>query len=219
MSETMNKSVSELKLRLQALCQALSEERMEDVEQHLDWLTVLREAQVARELQKLSQVFEMDLDNMVEATGEVAGRHVEMKEASEKLQYVVDETEKAATQTLDIAESLDAELRVLKEELNDAAQQARIEAMLQQLQTLIMAQGYQDLTGQVIRRMIPMMKEMHEIMDKLVRAAGHDLNRLKNQSPEADLMKGAGPSVTSREKQDTAQSQEDVDDLLSALGI
>jgi chemotaxis protein CheZ len=90
-----------------------------------------------------------------------------------------------------------------------------IESMLKRTQDLVMAQEYQDLTGQILKRMIPALAEMNQILETLIKATGAD----KKLQARDDLMKGVGPNVTAKSKQDSVSSQDEVDDLLDSLGM
>ncbi len=211
----MKLSFETLKPRIEALCKAVADGDQAAVELHLDWLTVLREVQVAEQLKELRDLLSVNIETLQQDEG-VLNATSELTDASERLQYVLESTEKAAGETLDLAEAIGEELAALREQVEDIHQE-KIDHMLGQVQALIMAQEYQDLTGQVLKRMIPAMEEMQKILEKLIAAAGHNLEELKKR--DADLMKGVGPNVTKQGKEDAVSSQDEVDDLLDSLGI
>ena len=117
---------------------------------------------------------------------------------------------------MDLAEAIGEELLALRDQVEDVHRE-KIDHLLGQVQALIMAQEYQDLTGQVLKRMIPAMEGMQKILEKLIAAAGHNLEALKKR--DQDLMKGVGPNVTRSGKEDAVSSQDEVDDLLDSLGL
>ncbi|HID01437.1 MAG TPA: hypothetical protein EYP05_08960 [Piscirickettsiaceae bacterium] len=207
----MKLSDQTLKSRIDALCKAVEENDSEAIELHLDWLTVLREVQVAEQLKELRDLLTINIEDerILSATSELT-------DASDRLQYVLESTEKAAEETLDLAETIGEELLALRDQVEDIHRE-KIDHLLGQVQALIMAQEYQDLTGQVLKRMIPAMEGMQKILEKLIAAAGHNLEELKKR--DQDLMKGAGPNVTRSGKEDAVSSQDEVDDLLDSLGL
>ncbi len=211
----MKLSYDMLKPRIEALCKAVAENDQETIELHLDWLTVLREVQVAEQLKELRDLLTVNIETL-QQDGGVLNATSELADASERLQYVLDSTEKAAGETLDLAEAIGEELTALRDQV-DEAQQQKIDHMLGQVQALIMAQEYQDLTGQVLKRMIPAMEEMQKILEKLIAAAGHNLEELKKR--DENLMQGVGPNVTKSAQTDAVSSQDEVDDLLDSLGL
>ncbi|MFT2091375.1 protein phosphatase CheZ [Paraglaciecola sp. 2405UD69-4] len=95
------------------------------------------------------------------------------------------------------------------------------------LTEVLMAQGYQDLTGQVIRRVIELVKEVEDsLVDMLTIFGGLELKD-KEQASEssnisdnkADKVKAEGPILDADSREDVASNQDDVDDLLSSLGF
>ena len=87
---------------------------------------------------------------------------------------------------------------------------------------ILLAQDYQDLTGQVIQKVTKLVREVEENLVRLVAMAGkvdkitgirHEINVQK------DIMSGEGPQIKTEERADVVTNQDDVDDLLSSLGF
>ena len=77
------------------------------------------------------------------------------------------------------------------------------------LSDVLIAQGFQDITGQIIRRIVKLVAELEQYLsDSAVPAAA---------SSEA-MRQGQGPAVTGLDA-DALQHQQDVDDLLGQLGL
>jgi len=90
----------------------------------------------------------------------------------------------------------------------------------QHLNEIMLAQSYQDLTGQVLNRIKIVMGAFERNLLELVMRSGQDLEAIPARNEEEkDLMHGVGPNVTKSAKKDSAQSQDEVDDLLSDLGF
>jgi chemotaxis protein CheZ len=178
----------------------------------------------------------------------------EIPDARSRLVYVIEETEKAANATMDaveksmpLAESLNERLtKVMPEwqklmgrqiELGEfkslcieldklLADAANDSATLNSLLTeILMAQGYQDLTGQVIRRVIELVKEVEDSLISMLTAFGDvgDNQQVKDKAQtskkETDTVKAEGPIIDADSRDDVASGQDDVDDLLSSLGF
>ncbi|KTS28075.1 protein phosphatase CheZ [Pantoea stewartii] len=79
----------------------------------------------------------------------------------------------------------------------------------QQLQAVMMAQGFQDLTGQIIQRMTKMLNELEVHLVQVLRDNVHAQPVAKVASPPAAAQPSESPSA----------SQDDVDDLLASLGL
>jgi chemotaxis protein CheZ len=97
------------------------------------------------------------------------------------------------------------------------------------LNDILLAQDYQDLTGQVIKRVTQLVTEVESNLLKLVlmasqvdRFAGieHDQEVFRKQKEQEKLhSKGEGPQIHADKREDVVSGQDDVDDLLSSLGF
>lgn len=182
----------------------------------------------------------------------------QIADATERLNYVVTMTEKAANRTMDLveqsaplvndlsdeAQSLSAEWgRFMRREMGAEGFRElakRIELFLARserdssklsahLNDILLAQDYQDLTGQVIKRVTQLVTEVESNLLKLVlmasqvdRFAGiqHDHEVLRaEQEKLKEPSRGEGPQIHADKRDDVASSQDDVDDLLSSLGF
>jgi len=91
---------------------------------------------------------------------------------------------------------------------------ADAELLRRNLADVLLAQGYQDLTGQIIRSVMKLVEELE--------AALTDLSRISGDVGEHVSMgesHGHGPAVPGVTKGEVASGQTDVDALLSGLGM
>lgn len=175
-----------------------------------------------------------------------------MSDASDRLSYVVEMTSKAANRTMDLVEDAMPRANAMCEQaraLRDDWQRLRrremepaefrelygridcffetmaddADRMYGNLSEILLAQDFQDLTGQVIQKVTALVKEVEENLLSLVVMASHvdqltgtihDIKE-KESSPE----KGEGPQIRATERSDVVSGQDDVDDLLSSLGF
>ena len=160
----------------------------------------------------------------------------QMPDARERLRYVVDKTEEAADRTLTAVEHmipmsdnmvltagvLRVAMRDGREDLN-----AQMHAFLDvvesdgrklrsSLSDVLMAQEYQDLTGQVIKRTIDLVGQVEEKLVELVSACGVVASGGSLTAPAAGAT-SFGPAV--REDDSVVSRQADVDELLANLGF
>jgi chemotaxis protein CheZ len=85
-----------------------------------------------------------------------------------------------------------------------------------QLTEIMMAQDFQDLTGQVIKRVVEMAQMVEsQLLAVLIETAPED--KKPGRSKDEGLMNG--PVVSSAGRDDVVTSQEQVDDLLESLGF
>lgn len=204
---------------------------------------------LTRSLHESIRNFQIDAHNheQVEALSK-------MTDASDRLGYVVEMTSKAANRTLDLVEDTlpmasrikdDAEAirgewaRLRRREMKPAEFRelyCRIDRFLDRLSgdsdkvygslsEILMAQDFQDLTGQVIQKVTNLVKEVEDSLVRLmVMASSVDrisgiVHELDADQPEKDINKGEGPQMRAATRADTVSSQDDVDDLLSSLGF
>ncbi len=178
----------------------------------------------------------------------------EMTDATDRLDYVIKLTEKAANKTLDLVEEsipvvdeLRQEAIDLKSEWGRLVQREmtpdefrtlywRLDKYFKNLDVgtnklsgymteILMAQDFQDLTGQVINKVTGLVKEVETSLVGLVSMASQveSITGIVTKGEDLKLaadkdMKGHGPQVKT-EKEDVMNDQDDVDDLLSSLGF
>lgn len=145
----------------------------------------------------------------------------DIPDATERLQYVLDTIEEASNKTLTSAEnSLAIVEKIEDQEANNDSIQALLKELTSELNDIMLAQSFQDLTGQVLNRVILIITSLEQSLIALIEKAGHDFNTIPDrQHNNADLEKGVGPNVTQNAKKDAVSGQDDIDDLLADLGI
>ena len=172
----------------------------------------------------------------------------EIPDAAERLRYVITTTEQAANTTLGavedslpLADSLRSDarhladqwerfnsrqlsvddFRELSHELSQflSVTQANSEALHNKLSEVLMAQSYQDITGQIIRKVIDLVKDVEGKLVELVRISGGRGKCAEQGETGAADTSVQGPVVPGVDKGDVVANQDDVDDLLSSLGF
>lgn len=187
---------------------------------------------------------------------EAHAKDCEFNDASNRLNYVMELTQNAAEKTMDMVEAsapismdLAQEASSLKNEWSRLRKREmsadefrelykRVDVFFDQmdtstnklnenLQNIILEQGFQDLTGQVLKKVISLVTEVEENLVSLVRIAGQveevvgiepEEKGDSNDTKQADL-KGEGPQIKAQERDDVVNGQDEVDDLLSSLGF
>ena len=87
------------------------------------------------------------------------------------------------------------------------------------LTDILMAQDYQDLTGQIIRRVIELVHEVEDRLVEILKAFGMEQDANTVIDDKKDALKPEGPIINPEQRNDVVESQDDVDDLLSSLGF
>tara|TARA_R110001592_G_scaffold138511_5_gene357785 strand:- start:94519 stop:95295 length:777 start_codon:yes stop_codon:yes gene_type:complete len=174
-----------------------------------------------------------------------------IEDASDRLTYVVEMTNKAANKTLDLVEEtmpyasgISSEAQQLKEDWSRLQrkemkpEEFRIltatmgvflaklcddsDKVYANLSEILLAQDFQDLTGQVIKRVIGLVKDVEVSLVDLVRMAGKvdeltgTVHKIEKQETGIE---GEGPQLHADTRDDLVSGQDDVDDLLSSLGF
>lgn len=177
-----------------------------------------------------------------------------MEDAKDRLEYVIRLTENAANKTMDMVEDtvpVSKELRetamnlkgdwerlmrreLSAEEFRSLYKQidnfldfagSRATNIEDNLTSILMAQDYQDLTGQVIKKLIKLVHEVEGSLVCLVKMASkiETITGIQyepgTEIPEKEEEYLEGPIINADGRDDVVQSQDDVDDLLSSLGF
>ncbi len=90
------------------------------------------------------------------------------------------------------------------------------------LNDIMMAQDFQDLTGQIITRVIELVEEVEGNLVELVRLTGTKFSNTEEKDAGKDKkpdIEAAGPAIPGVGKSDLVSGQDEVDDLLSSLGF
>jgi chemotaxis protein CheZ len=173
----------------------------------------------------------------------------DIPDAKERLNYVISRTEEAANKTMDAVESifpavddiqrqiktvnplwqklmhneLDiGEFKTLCRDIDGLLKSAEKETgQIHSLMTdVLMAQDFQDLTGQVIRKVIDLVREVEESLINMLTVFGLTSEEEKDvYLPKVGDNLVEGPIVDTENRTDVVSDQDDVDDLLSSLGF
>ncbi len=100
---------------------------------------------------------------------------------------------------------------------------ARVDAELirRNLGEMLLTQSFQDLAGQILRGVIALVSELESSLAELVRLSGGEPATATQEKPAAQghQSHGHGPAVPGVTQGEVAAGQQDVDALLSGLGI
>jgi len=218
----------------------------------MDDIASLREMDLFCEMGKLTRELHDSLNNFKLDTKMSGLAENEIPDAKERLNHVITMTEEAADKTLneveaalplsdDIKEcSLELqsrwnqfkdrkltadEFRELSKDLDEFFPKisAGTVTLNAHLNEILMAQGFQDLTGQIIRRVINLVHDVEEGLVDLIKMSGNQaVEKKKEDSKVEDELNtvGEGPIVPGvAHSGETVNGQDDVDDLLSSLGF
>lgn len=200
------------------------------------------------EVVRLTRELQDSLSSFVHDERLIDLAETEVPDAAQRLRYVIAATEEAANTTLGaveasipLADALRSEarhlagqwdrfrsrqppledFRELSSELSNflLVTQANSEALHEKLSDVLLAQGYQDLTGQVIRKVIALVNDVEGKLVELVRLSGHRPRQVTDGATGGQDISPRGPAVPGVDRGDIVTGQDDVDDLLSSLGF
>ncbi len=116
-----------------------------------------------------------------------------------------------------VLQSIDGLLPLMKavEKFLPAAR-SNSELIRRNLADVLLAQGYQDLTGQIIRSVMKLVAELETALANLARLSG---DIVEHATMGENVSAGQGPVVPGVTKGEVASGQTDVDALLSGLGM
>lgn len=211
---------------------------------------------LTRGLHEAIKSFSSDLSGKLAGEGDTSLNTI--SDASDRLAYVIDLTEKTAHQTMDrvdlslnLVDRLDSQSERFKDLLLLVGQlegefaalngvydrtcavkdesEKTIAELRATLTDILVSQGFQDITGQLIRRVITLMTQVEGQLVKLMgmtskveRLSGMRSTLAESdgatQSSKNNEIQAEGPQIRKNDP-NVACNQDDVDDLLSSLGF
>lgn len=213
----------------------------------LDELTKVRESLLYQEIGKLTRELHNSLSSFHVDTHISDLAEKDIPDARERLRYVVSMTDEAANRTLNAVEgaipkcdelggrvsevqnswerllrremSAD-EFRSLSAQLTEYLPQSSndVDEIKNGLNEVLMAQDFQDLTGQIIHRVIDLVEDVENNLVGLIKVAGQKTTAPTYKTEHADITP-TGPAVPGLDDSGRVSGQDEVDDLLSSLGF
>jgi chemotaxis protein CheZ len=153
--------------------------------------------------------------DLVEQSGPLAERTA--REAANLLQTIATFRSSTPGREFEAARSIDGLMPLLRSvEAFLPAARTDSEQVRRNLADVLLAQGYQDLTGQIIRSVMKLVEELESALANLAKLSGDSVEHL---SIGAEPAQQPGPVVPGVTKGEVASGQTDVDALLSGLGM
>lgn len=215
-----------------------------EANQTIDKLINIRESQLFQQVGKLTRELHNSIGDCIESDNISSIASEDMINAKERLNYVIEKTEESANRTINaiestmpISEQLEQEAKQMSTDWEKFKRREmtaegfreltkRITTFLesvtqhstnihQNVTDILMAQEYQDLTGQTIKQVIDIVERVENSLVDLIKCQGFGECEI---DPEQRDIKAEGPQIDST-KNNVVASQDDVDDLLSSLGF
>ncbi|MCW9031412.1 MAG: protein phosphatase CheZ [Gammaproteobacteria bacterium] len=230
--------------RVRDLLACMQKGNEEDAIEIIDELTTIRETELYQDMGKLTRELHDAISNfgMDDSINIMAEQSI--PDARERLKYVISKTDEAANKTLEAVEEsipicdnlnnkaselheswkkftnreLSAdEFRTLSKDISHFFDKtAELGTVKDHLTSVLLAQEYQDLTGQIIKKVINLVGEVEDKLVGLIKITGAPQVTKKSGGNAGTL---DGPPVPGIAHKDTVSGQDEVDDLLSSLGF
>ncbi len=216
----------------------------DDAQQLLNEFAGHRESVLFQEIGRLTRELHDTLNSFQNDARLASLTECEIPDAKERLNYVLNMTDQAARRTLTAVEESvplnetigqrasnlqqewarftrrqmePAEFRALSHRLNEFLTVTKDDTskIHTRLMDVLMAQEYQDLTGQVIHRVIRLVQDVENSLVGLIKFSSKSGTVCSAES------KGGleGPQINPSARPDVVSNQDEVDDLLSSLGF
>jgi chemotaxis protein CheZ len=209
----------------------------------LDGLIQLREKNLFAELRRLTTDLQASLERFRLDSRIMALAGTDVPNARHRLEQVLKLTDSAAHKTMDLVEhsgpiafgigqaaseamqllfkcraaaEASPELRVHIEQIDFILQQTENDSkvLCKNMHEVLMAQEYQDVTGQIIRGVMNLVTELESVLGELSRLS---TGMLKDSAPSKPRP-NQGPALPGIDKGDIVTGQSDVDSLMSGMG-
>jgi chemotaxis protein CheZ len=230
-----------------ALVKALEAGDQTESKSQLALLTNMQENDLFHQVGQLTRELHEALSNF-NLDGRLADlTENDMPNTRERLNYVIKTTEEAAHKTLGYIDKtlpLASELKETAEQINESWHRFRMREMTADefrslskeietylpavtshseqihanLSEMMLAQGFQDLTGQVLSQVINLVEEVESNLVRLIKVSGEPVRKNKD-SEKVDPIKAEGPQINAEDNPNVVNNQDEVDDLLSSLGF
>ncbi|WP_235584710.1 protein phosphatase CheZ [Thiomicrospira sp. WB1] len=210
--------------QVKSLLKALEKENYDKASEMLDQIVAKRNESLIEGVEEIAQ----NLHDTLEGFGQDAQLLRDTKhglpDATERLEYVMQTTEEASNKTLSAAENMIGLLESIESQTSDEKIAGYVRQAHAEMTEIMTAQSFQDLTGQVLNRVIMLVTSLEASLKDLIQRSGLSLDAIPaaHQSEaerKAEEEKGMGPNVTRESQKGTVGSQADVDAMLDDLGI
>ncbi len=239
-----------------ALVQELETGNIPAAEGLIERLSRIRDQSLFQELGKMTRQLHDSLNSFALDARIQSLAESDIPDAKARLNHVIEMTEASANRTLNavedtlpIAEQLQGvantlhekwgrfrnkdmnveEFRSMSREIDEFLSVTRDNAgqIHNNLSDVMMAQDFQDLTGQILRRVITLVQDVEENLVELIRltggretAAEPGPSTVQESGKSENILQGVGPQVPGvGDDNGSVSGQDEVDDLLSSLGF
>lgn len=235
--------------RAEEMVRAMQEGNQKQVSDLLNYISSARESGIYNEVGKMARQLHDAMNTFCQETRIDQLAEDEIPDARARLRHVIELTQKSADRSLTAVENTMPTCDTLSNRISDLGRDwqnfKRREMSVEQfrelsakledffveaekdtgsirngLNEIMMAQDFQDLTGQIITRVIELVEEVEGNLIELVRLTGERIVKPKDEeTKEKSGIEAEGPYVPGIGASAVVSGQDEVDDLLSSLGF
>lgn len=249
LQEDLGETEGDILLRAEEMVRAMQAGNDRQAGELLDYISTARESGLYNEVGKMARGLHDAMNTFCEETRIDELAEDEIPDARSRLHHVITLTQKSADRSLTAVEDTMPRVDELSGRINELGKawqnfkrremsveqfrelSTKLETFFSEaeedttairggLNEIMMAQDFQDLTGQIITRVIELVEEVEGNLVELVRLTGEKISTTSDdEESRADAIKAEGPHVPGLGDSKVVNGQDDVDDLLSSLGF
>ena len=229
MSDNKTRELSaEEKAILVELVEAIKNDDLPQIDSKLGEVTSLRKEELFETLNAKAYILQKSIKEFLSGNNFLGLTEEELPDAMDRLRHVIKMTDEAAHSTIDSTEAMRDNLDEIRQLIRDAKSEGNLsKKVLDQFSTavkesgsslndILLAQSYQDLSGQMIKKVLMLIEDVQDnIVELIIMIGDIKPNIDSSRAPSVDRLPLAGPSIPG--EFNVVGSQTDVDDLFDSL--
>jgi len=214
---------------LKSLATAIESEDEAKADSLIGNLASLRKDEIEQSLNIKAHILQQNIKEFLSGNNFLGLTEEELPDAMDRLKHVIEMTDKAAHSTIDSTEHMRDNLDDIRSLIREAKlsgiqdQDAFLSNLTDQIKTsgsslndILLAQSYQDLSGQMIKKVLMLIEDVQDnVIDLIVMIGDIKPNIEASRIAPTDRLPLAGPSIPG--DFNVVGNQDDVDDLFDSL--
>lgn len=212
-----------------SLVSAIDSKDYIQMDAYLGELVALRASEIEQTLDAKAYILQQQIKEFLSGNNFLGLTEEELPDAMDRLKHVIEMTDKAAHSTIDSTEDMrgnldDIRVIIREAKLNGIGDQGEfLESLANEvkksgssLNDILLAQSYQDLSGQMIKKVLMLIEDVQDnVVDLILMIGDIKPNIQASRSAPIDRLPLAGPSIPG--DFNVVGNQGDVDDLFDSL--
>ena len=229
MSDNTTRELStEEKVILTDLVKAIKNNDLPQIDSKLGEVTALRQDELFETLNAKAYILQKSIKEFLSGNNFIGLTEEELPDAMDRLRHVIKMTDEAAHSTIDSTETMldnldEIRLIIRNARLDDNSDKELLDSLSEavklsgsSLNDILLAQSYQDLSGQMIKKVLMLIEDVQDNIIELILMIGDIKPNIdSSRAPSVDRLPLAGPSIPG--EFNVVGNQGDVDDLFDSL--